>query len=242
MESGMENVLARRRGYGWGRILREIFLGSGLMLALLSMIGAVYQWISERRDMQLYPPPGQMVEVGGYRLHLNCSGAGSPTVILDGGADAVSLQWFKVQPEVAKFTRVCSYDRAGFGWSDLAPTIPYVDENARRLHTLLTNAGVPSPFVLVGQSYGGLIVRMFEHQYPEVVSGAVLVDSMHENQFARVGAAESPSPVWETGVGRRSTRRARRPLARDERPHSDQRRPAGSARDVSGAGAPHLKI
>lgn len=192
----MENALPQSRGYGWGRILREIILGSCLMLALLTMIGAIYQWVSERRDMQLHPPPGRMIEVGGYRLHLNCSGSGSPTVILDSGADAVSLHWFKVQPEVAKFTRVCSYDRAGYGWSDLAPTIPYVDENAKRLHTLLTNAGVASPFVMVGQSYGGLIVRMFEHQYPEEVSGAVLVESMHEDQFERLGGSQAPSPVW----------------------------------------------
>ncbi len=123
--------------------------------------------------------------MGGYRLHLYCTGTGrpgSPTVILDAAFGDTSLAWSKIQPGVASFTRVCSYDRAGYGWSDTGPLPRTSERIVAELHTLLTRAGVPGPYVLVGHSYGGLFVQMYAYTYPHEVAGLVLVDSVHEDQ------------------------------------------------------------
>lgn len=129
------------------------------------------------------PPPGKLVDAGGHRVHLNCTGEGSPTVVLEGGAGDFSLVWALVQPPIAQFTRVCSYDRAGYAWSDAGPQPRTMAQIAYELHTALANAGEKGPYVLVGASFGGLIVRVFANAYPDDVSGMVLVDSMHENSF-----------------------------------------------------------
>jgi pimeloyl-ACP methyl ester carboxylesterase len=126
-----------------------------------------------------------MVDVGGYRLHLYCTGEGSPTVILEAGGGNPWLSWYKVQPQVAQFTRVCSYDRAGLGWSDPSPKPRTTKVIADELHTLLHNAGITAPFVLVGHSLGGLDARMFASQYPSEAVGMVLVDSSHPDQDDR---------------------------------------------------------
>lgn len=129
--------------------------------------------------------PGTYVWVGSHRLHLNCIGEGLPTVIFDSGLGGSSLDWARVQPEVASFTRACSYDRAGYGWSDTGPQ-PRDSENiSRELETLLGNASVPAPYLLVGHSFGGLNIRLYSHKNPQKVAGLVLVDSSHENQFRR---------------------------------------------------------
>jgi pimeloyl-ACP methyl ester carboxylesterase len=132
-----------------------------------------------------YPPPGIMVDVGGYRLHIFCEGAGSPTVIMESGLGDPSLDWELVRPEVVKITRTCVYDRAGLGWSDLSPQPRTAENIVEELHTLLTNAGIAGPYVLVGHSIGGAYVRLYAHKYPESVAGMVLVDSSHEEQFSR---------------------------------------------------------
>jgi pimeloyl-ACP methyl ester carboxylesterase len=141
-----------------------------------------------------------MVDVGGYRLHLYCTGEGSPTVILEAGGGNPWLSWYQVQPQVAQFTRVCSYDRAGLGWSDPSPKPRTTKVIADELHTLLHNAGITAPFVLVGHSLGGLDARMFASQYPSEAVGMVLVDSSHPDQDDRfppdaqkLGAATTPS-------------------------------------------------
>ena len=123
--------------------------------------------------------------MGGYRLHLYCTGTGrpgSPTVILDEGQAATSLGWSKVQPGVASFTRVCSYDRAGYGWSDTSPLPRTAGRMVAELHTLLARAGVAGPYVLVGHSYGGLLMHLYTYTYPQQVAGLVLVDSAHVDQ------------------------------------------------------------
>jgi pimeloyl-ACP methyl ester carboxylesterase len=130
---------------------------------------------------QAYPPPGKLVDVGGYRLHLNTTGQGTPTVVLIAGAGDFSLDWSLVQPAISKFTRVCSYDRAGLAWSDLGPTPRTMHQDAAELHTLLKHARLKAPYVLVGHSLGGLIARIFAAQYPQEVAGLVLVDSTTEN-------------------------------------------------------------
>src|SRR5690242_3470993 len=101
--------------------LRYTILAESSILLVVALCGLVYQSTAEARDLRLYPPPGKRVDLGGYRLHLYCSGHGNPTVILEHGLDGSFLDWRKVQPEIAQFARVCSYDRAGYGWSDRSP-------------------------------------------------------------------------------------------------------------------------
>ena len=149
------------------------------------------------------------MDVGGYRLHLNTTGAGAPTVILDAGWSDCSLNWCLVQPEVAKFARVCSYDRAGTGWSDGGPSPRSSLQIVRELHTLLKNAEVPGPYVLVGHSFGGGNVRLFAHEYPLEVAGLVLVDSVAEDQWTRL-----PESVKRLYARMQQQLRDGRPLSR----------------------------
>jgi pimeloyl-ACP methyl ester carboxylesterase len=170
------------------RFLRWIgYLAAGFVILLIALmcVGAVYEGIESHRDRQLYHPPGRLEDIGGYRLHLYCIGKGSPTVILEAGGGNPWLSWYKVQPQIAQFTRVCAYDRAGLGWSDPSPKPPTATVIAAELHTLLHNAGVTGPFVMVGHSLGGMYVRMFASQYPAEVIGMVLVDSSHPDQDNR---------------------------------------------------------
>jgi pimeloyl-ACP methyl ester carboxylesterase len=131
-----------------------------------------------------HPPPGQLIDLGGWRLHLNCLGkasASQPTAILEAGAGDFSVDWSLVQPDVARFARVCSYDRAGSGWSDLGPRPRTMHQLVWELHTLLDKAGVKPPFVLVGHSYGGWLVRLYAATYPAEVVGMVLVEAGADN-------------------------------------------------------------
>jgi pimeloyl-ACP methyl ester carboxylesterase len=152
----------------------------------LATIGTTAQIIATEMDKRAYPPPGQMIAMGGYQMHLYCTGANadaSPTVILETGLGSTSAAWAFVQPEVAKATRVCSYDRAGMGWSEPSPNPRDAQHIAEELHTLLQNANVSSPYVLVGWSYGGLYVREYAGQYGDEVAGMVLLDSSHPDQW-----------------------------------------------------------
>lgn len=133
-----------------------------------------------------FPAPGQLVDVGGYRLHLQCLGKGRPTVVLEAGLNEFSLAWAQVQDATAKLTRVCSYDRAGFGWSDRG-ALPRTGANmVRELHALLGRARIEAPVVLVGHSFGGLLAREYVQAYPDEVAGLVLVDAVHEEYLERV--------------------------------------------------------
>jgi pimeloyl-ACP methyl ester carboxylesterase len=130
-------------------------------------------------------PIGQLIDLGGYRLHLACQGEGSPTVVMEAAIGETGLMWSLVQPAVAKLTRACVYDRAGLGWSDPSPRPRTAAVMVEELHTLLATAEVPGPYVLVGHSLGGLLVRLYAARYPQEVAGLVLVDSAHEQQYAR---------------------------------------------------------
>ncbi|UCC55162.1 MAG: alpha/beta hydrolase [Gammaproteobacteria bacterium] len=131
------------------------------------------------------PAPGLMVLVGEHRLHLQCSGQGGPAVVMDAGLGGTSLDWVRVQPELAKYTRVCTYDRAGYGWSERGPQPRSSRRIAEELRMLLKTAAVPEPYVLVGHSFGGYNIRLFASNYPEVTAGLVLVDAAHEDQVRR---------------------------------------------------------
>jgi pimeloyl-ACP methyl ester carboxylesterase len=133
-----------------------------------------------------------MVDMGGYRLHVNCTGEGSPTVVIESGWGDSSAGWGWVQPEVAKTTRVCTYDRAGMGWSEASPEPRTAREFAKELHTLLEKANEPGPYVLVGHSMGGYTVRVYAHDYPEEVAGLVLIDP--QNLSTEDAATFNPAP------------------------------------------------
>ena len=156
----------------------------------LVLIGAAYQAIATVTDSRNHPPPGRLVDVGGYSLHISCQGNGTPTVILDALFPGTVSNWAWVQPEIAKTTRVCAYDRAGLGWSDSGPMPRDAVQQAAELHTLLANAGVTGPYVLVGHSLGGLSVRMFADRYPDEVAGMVLVEASNPDGWKRLGKPE----------------------------------------------------
>jgi pimeloyl-ACP methyl ester carboxylesterase len=161
-----------------------LLLGLVVALLVLAVAGAIYQAIATERAERAYPPPGQMVGVGGHSLHINCLGRGSPTVVLDAGSGGFSAHWVRVQREVSGTTRVCSYDRAGMGWSEMGPEPRDAKQISSELHTLLKGANIEGPYVLVGHSFGGLYVRTYAARYPDEVAGVVLVDSSSPKQVS----------------------------------------------------------
>jgi pimeloyl-ACP methyl ester carboxylesterase len=158
-------------------------------LLLLAVVGAVYQAVATRRAESAYPPPGEMVEVGGHELHIHCAGRGSPAVVLEAASGATSAQWVRVQQRVSETTRVCAYDRAGMGWSEGGPEPRDADRIAAELRALLDGAGVGGPYVLAGHSYGGLYAQAYAARYPGEVAGVALVESSHPGQFERLPEA-----------------------------------------------------
>jgi pimeloyl-ACP methyl ester carboxylesterase len=140
--------------------------------------------VAQNTSSPPFPAPGRLIDLGGWRIHLNCSGQVTPSrpaVILEAGAGDFSVDWSLVQPHVARFARVCSYDRAGAGWSDLGPRPRTLQQQVWELHALVEKAGEKSPFIIVGHSYGGWLARLFAQTYPTDVSGVVLVESGAED-------------------------------------------------------------
>jgi pimeloyl-ACP methyl ester carboxylesterase len=170
--------------------LKRIGLGLLIIMILLCTTGFIYQAVATEADKRSYPPPGQLIDVGGYRLHLYCVGEGSPTVILDAAFPAQVSNWVWVQSALSPHTQVCAYDRAGHGWSDPGPEPRDAMQHARELHALLTNANVPGPYILVGHSLGGLYVRMFADLYPNEIAGMVLIEGSHPDAWKRLGLTE----------------------------------------------------
>src|SRR5215213_3229041 len=170
---------------GLGSWIRRglVWLVAGILT--LAVIGAIYQVVATRIDQRTYSPPGEMVNVNGHLLHINCMGEGSPTVILEAANLGMSAHWVRVQQQLAQTTRVCAYDRAGLGWSEPGPEPRDARQVSSELHTLLSDAGTEGPYVLVGHSYGGLYARMYAARYSQEVAGVVLVDSSHPEQFMR---------------------------------------------------------
>ena len=171
-------------------------IGSIVMLVvlILALVTFAAGAIAKSNLAKQHPAPGLFVDVGGYELHIHCTGEGSPTVILEAGLADYSPTWTYIQPEVAKTTRVCSYDRAGYGWSDPSPHPRTATRRMEELHTLLVNDDVQGPYVLVGHSLGGMLVRAYAHTYTDEVAGMVLVDSMHEEQYDRLPGAKRTIP------------------------------------------------
>jgi pimeloyl-ACP methyl ester carboxylesterase len=192
-----ENVGMRR----WTIRILVVLCG---LIVVTALTGATYQWLATRNDLAATPPPGQLVDIGGYRLHLWCTGEGAPAVILDNGLGGSSAGWGFVQPDVAHFTRVCSYDRAGMGYSDPGPSPRTARRIASELAELLGRSGIAGPVVLVGASIAGFNVRVFASDHPERAAGLVLVDASHEDQAHEVPAIAPFVPLLSTiGVFRR---------------------------------------
>lgn len=148
------------------------------------------------QDIQLkssYPPPGKRVNIGGRKLHILCSGKGSPTIVLVAGGGAVSIDWNLVQTRIDSTTRVCSYDRAGLGWSDSAYADETVEETVNDLHLLLKKAGEKPPYILVGASVGGIFIQAYQHKFPGEVAGLVFSNSSNHIGFA---AKDKADLIW----------------------------------------------
>src|SRR5258708_5014331 len=161
------------------RGIRWVIGAEFALLIVLALMGFAYEQRARKLEATRFHPPGQLADVGGYRLHLYCTGTAGATVVLEHGHRANYLDWYLVQPEIAKFARVCSYDRAGHGWSDHSPKARVPSVMADELHFLLNASGEKPPYVLVGHSFGGFDSAMFAHKFPEEVAGLVLVDSPH---------------------------------------------------------------
>jgi pimeloyl-ACP methyl ester carboxylesterase len=193
-------ILSRREG---GRALRSALLVLALLMTgcassvaspLPPSVPAVTAVPSETSTPAPRPtPPGEKIDVGGYRLYLDCKGEGSPTVILESGLEADATTWKDVHPLVAQFTRVCRYDRAGLARSDYGPMPRDAERIAQDLHTLLDRAGIPPPYLLVGHSFGGLLIRRYQHDFPEDVSGMIFVDAVHEDWWQEALALLPPA-------------------------------------------------
>jgi pimeloyl-ACP methyl ester carboxylesterase len=170
----------------WWVPVRKLLVALCALIASAVVVGASYQAIASARDQRRLRAPGRLVEMGGYKLHLLCTGLsrpGDPTVILESGLASTTEAWTRIQDEVSATTRVCSYDRGGIGWSDLTPLPRDGTSIAHELHELLARAAIAGKLVLVGHSSGGLYARSFQAQYPEQVVGLVLLDASNENQF-----------------------------------------------------------
>ena len=146
------------------------------LVLLLVLIGLIYESRISRQDAQRYPPPGRMVDIGGYRLHIHCTGHGGPAVILDAGLGDSGQVWARIQQTLEDRIRVCRYDRAGLGWSDPGPSPRTYKQAAIELHELLNQVGETPPYILVGHSAGVNTVRLFAEAYPEETAGLVLIE------------------------------------------------------------------
>jgi pimeloyl-ACP methyl ester carboxylesterase len=170
-------------GVPTGHLMQRLLKGLLLAFLLAALLGFASEQVGRWRDSQHRFRIGRAVDVGGHSLNIDCAGSGSPAVILEsGGGGYGGYGWREVQSQVAKFTTVCWYDRAGEGWSDPAPTARNSASIISDLHELLQRAPVAGPYVLVGHSIGGEYVRVFTAKYPSEVAGVVLVDSTHPDQ------------------------------------------------------------
>ena len=176
----------------------RILLGLCGLIVVAALTGALYQSFATRKELGATPPPGRLVDIGGFRLHLWCTGDGAPAVILDNGLGGTSPGWGFVQPDVARFTRVCSYDRAGMGYSDPGPSPRTARRIANELAELLAHGGIDGPVVLVGASIAGFNIRVFASDHPERAAGLVLVDASHEADAHEVPGMARFVPLLST--------------------------------------------
>ena len=184
------------KGRGVARRLRPFAVAAALLFAT----GFSYEQVGEWRDHREFPQVGRSVDIGGRALNIYCSGEGSPAVVFDSGSGQPGYSWVLVQPEVAKTTRACWYDRAGYGWSDPAEGLRTSADIADDLHKLLSAAGVGPPYLLVGHSFGGFNVRVFADRFRGETAGLVLVDSADEFEVPLPESVEAAEPPFDSRV------------------------------------------
>jgi pimeloyl-ACP methyl ester carboxylesterase len=173
-----------RRRRSAGRVRRWARRGVLGLLVFLVAVTAAGQ-LQQFRLQRIHVAPGEQVDVGGHRLHVLRTGEDGPTVVFENGPGGMALDWAHVQPVIARETATFSYDRAGLGWSDAGPRPRDVSTLVDELHRGLEASGTRPPYVLVGHSFGGLLVRAYAATYPAEVAGLVLVDAAHEDQLRR---------------------------------------------------------
>jgi len=157
--------------------LKRSLIRLSIGIFVLAIAGIIYETAATESDQRKYPPPGVLVNVNGYKMHIYCMGKGSPTIILDHVSGGSSVDWALIQPSLAEHTRVCAYDRAGFGWSDYNPAPRTLKQQVNELHALLQGANEQGPYILVGHSYGARVSRVYAAKYPNEVAGMVLMDA-----------------------------------------------------------------
>jgi len=174
---------------------------STLLWLLVTTVGCASKSVYSQDKMQISidSPPGQYVHTGARQMHINCSGHGKTTVVLESGLGSTSLDWLLVQEKIAAHTRVCSYDRSGYGWSDRSSSVRVVSTMAKDLDRLLLMAGEKPPFMIVGHSFGGLIAQYFADEFAQKTAAVVLVDSTHPEQFRVFDNAGIPTPQAPNG-------------------------------------------
>ena len=156
--------------------MKRFFIGLSIFIVVLLITGTIYQTAASEADQRNFPPPGNLIDVDGYKMHIYCMGEGGPTIVLDHVGGGSSIDWVLIQPKLAEHTRVCAYDRAGYGWSEYNPAPRTLAQQAHELHTLLANANEKAPYILVGHSYGARVARVYAAKYPQEVVGLALMD------------------------------------------------------------------
>jgi pimeloyl-ACP methyl ester carboxylesterase len=186
----------------FGRLVRLAIKVVGSLLFITAVVGSIYERIEQRRDVRRLPQVGRSIDIGGRTLNVFCSGEGSPAVILDAGSGNSGFAWSHIQPEIAKLTRACWFDRAGYGWSDPGPFPRNSEAMARELHELLRRADIAVPYLFVGHSLGGLNARVYNGLYPTELAGMVLVDASHEDEPRRAPkfmlGPTAPRVLWRS--------------------------------------------
>ena len=172
-----------------------------ILLVGIPVVGMIFQAAAEASDRQAYPPPGHMINVDGHMMHLYCTGEGNPTIILEAGAFSFSSEWYWVQQQLSETNKVCSYDRAGNGWSEPATGLRDGVTLMRELHGLLVAADIPGPYVLAGHSLGGPLIRIYAQQYPDETLGVVLVDSAVPYMWPEISGFEQWKAQNESAYG-----------------------------------------
>lgn len=179
-------MIAKKHNKKFLRMIGKFLIGLLVLLILLVAFGLIREAILRKNYHSEYPAPGEMITIGDHDIHLNCFGEGSPIVVFEADLDQYgSLSWNPVQKEVSKFTRTCSYDRAGILWSEPGPRPRDGETIASELKTLLENAGEEGPYLLVGHGFGGAYLRIFAGNYPDDVAGMVLLESSHPDMLTR---------------------------------------------------------
>jgi pimeloyl-ACP methyl ester carboxylesterase len=186
-----------------------LFLLAGIVAA-----GVGYQFLGDCLDARRYPPPGRIIETPNGRVHFHQAGDAGPVVVMESGLAASSISWALVQPKLAEFTRACSYDRAGLGWSSAPTKAKTLQETIADLHDVLAQTNLPPPYILIGHSFGGLLVRAYAHLHPEQVAGLVLVDPVSIAYWAACSSGERKRLAIGAKLSRRGSWLARAGVVR----------------------------